>query len=143
MLSRMTMVVETITDVRDQAHTRATALPAGDALRRRAEAVEKTMEDQRRALVSTKEGEVVSGEDKLREELGMLFGAVNLADGRPTESQVTRMGVLGGILEDAYRKFQSTVGKELPSLNPALQAKKLDPITPMTEDAWKAKQGAK
>jgi hypothetical protein len=141
MLARMTMVVESITDARDQAHARAESLPAGDALRKRVEALEKAMEEQRRALVSTKEGEVVSGEDKLREELGMLFGAVNLEDGRPTDSQANRMGVLGKDLEAAYAKFQSSVAKDLPGINAALQAKKLEPITALTEDAWKAKQG--
>jgi photosystem II stability/assembly factor-like uncharacterized protein len=143
MLSRMTMVVESITDLRDQAHARAGALPAGDALRKRVESLEKAMEEQRRALVSTKEGEVVSGEDKLREELGMLYGAVNMADGRPTDSQATRMGVLGKDLESAYEKFQASAGKELPALNAQLQARKLEPITKLTEDAWKAKQDKK
>jgi photosystem II stability/assembly factor-like uncharacterized protein len=143
MLARMTMVVESITDARDQAHARAESLPAGDALRKRVEGLEKGMEEQRRALVSTKEGEVVSGEDKLREELGMLFGSVNLEDGRPTDSQVNRMGVLGKDLEAAYAKFQSSVAKDVPGINAALQAKKLEPITPLTEDAWKAKQDRK
>jgi hypothetical protein len=135
--------VESITDARDQAHARAGGLPAGDALRKRVELLEKTLEEQRRAVVSTKEGEVVSGEDKLREELGMLFGAVNLADGRPTESQVNRMGVLGKDLEAAYAKFLATVTKGVPAINSQLQARKLEPITPLTEDAWKAKQDKK
>jgi hypothetical protein len=143
MLSRMTMVVESITDARDQAHARAETLPAGDALRKRVEVVEKALEEQRRALVSTKEGEVVSGEDKLREELGMLFGSVNLEDGRPTESQVNRMSVLGMDLEAAYAKFRASVAKDLPAINSQLQARKLEPITPLTEDAWKAKQDRK
>src|SRR5262249_22063957 len=67
MLARMTMVVESITDARDQAGARSSGLPEGAVLRKRLEAFGKAMEDQRQALVSTKEGEVVSGEDKLRE----------------------------------------------------------------------------
>jgi len=143
MLGRLTMVVESITDTRDQARARAEKLPPGDGLRKRRETFEKTMEDQRQALVSTKEGEVVSGEDKLREELGMLYGLVNLYEGRPTESQVTRMGVLAKDLEAAYAKYQATVAKDVTPLNAQLGSKKLDPITPLTEEAWKAKQERK
>ena len=143
MIERLTMVVESITDARDQAGARAGALPAGDGLRKRLEALQKTMEGQRQALVSTKEGEVVSGEDKLREELGLLYGVVNRFEGRPTESQMTRMGVLGKDLEDAYAKFQSTAASEVPALNAQLKSRKLDPITPLTEAAWKAKQEKK
>ncbi len=143
MLERMTMVVESITDARDQAGARAGGLPAGDGLRRRLEGLRKAMEDQRQALVSTKEGEVVSGEDKLREELGMLYGAVNLYEGRPTASQVTRMGVLSKDLDDAYNRFQAAINKDLASLNSALAAKKLEAIVPFTEEAWKARQEKK
>jgi hypothetical protein len=98
------------------------------------------MEDQRRALVSVKEGEVVSGEDKLREELGTLYGAVNLYEGRPTESQATRMDVLAKDMEAAYAKFQAAIGKELSSLNAALKGKQLEELIPLTEEAWKARQ---
>jgi photosystem II stability/assembly factor-like uncharacterized protein len=139
MLERLTMVVESITDARDQAAARSAQLPPGDALRRRLAAFEKAMEGQRRALVSTKEGEVVSGEDKLREELGMLYGAVNLYEGRPTASQITRMGVLGRELEDAYAKFRSAVAEDVPRLNAHLKSRKLDPLTPLTEETWKAR----
>jgi hypothetical protein len=140
MIERLTMVVESITDARDQAGARAGALPQGDALRKRLEAFQKTMEGLRQALVSVKEGEVVSGEDKLREELGLLFGVVNLYEGRPTQSQVTRMGVLGKDLEAAYAKFKSAVAKDVPPLNAQLASRKLEPVTPLTEETWKAKQ---
>jgi hypothetical protein len=140
MLGRMTMVVDSITDARDQARARAARLPAGDSLRKRLEVLEKAMEEQRRALVSVKEGEVVSGEDKLREELGMLYGMVNLNEGRPTQSQITRMETLGTDLEAAYAKFQGAVSKELASLNAALKGKKLEALEPLTEEAWKARE---
>jgi len=143
MLGRLTMVVESITDARDQARARAALLPPGDGLRRRLETLEMTMEDQRQALVSTKEGEVVSGEDKLREELGMLYGLVNLYEGRPTESQVTRMGVLGKDLEAAYAKYQATVAKDVTPLNAQLKSRKLEPLIPPTEETWQAKQEKK
>jgi photosystem II stability/assembly factor-like uncharacterized protein len=140
MLSRLTMVVESITDTRDQAQERAGKLPAGDALRKRLEGLSKTMEDQRQALVSVKEGEVVSGEDKLREELGTLYGTVNLYEGKPTASQTTRMATLGREMEAGYAKFQASIPKDLPAINSQLKAKNLEPIVPLTEETWKTKK---
>jgi len=133
-------VVESITDVRDQASARAAALPANDALRKRLETLRQGMEEQRRALVSVKEGEVVSGEEKLREELGALYGSVNLFEGRPTASQATRMETLGKDLEAARAKYEAAVAREIPPLNQQLASKKLEAITPLTEEAWKARQ---
>src|SRR5262249_11834765 len=130
MLAQMTRVVDSITDVRDQAEARAAGLPANDGLRRRLETLQQGMEEQREALVSIKEGEVVGGEAKLREELGALYGAVNLYEGRPTASQVTRMGTLGKNLDDARAKYEAAVARDLPAINQQLAAKKREPITP-------------
>jgi len=140
MLAQMTRVVESITDVRDQAGARAGALPANDALRKRLETLQHGMEEQRRALVSVKEGEVVSGEEKLREELGSLYGAVILFEGRPTASQATRMETLGKDLDAARTKYEAAVAKDVPPINAQLTSRKLEPITPLTEEAWKARQ---
>jgi hypothetical protein len=139
MLERLTIVVDSITDARDQARARAAKLAAGDALRKRLDALDKALEEQRRALVSTTRSEI-SGEEKLREELGNLFGAVNWYEGRPTEAQLTRMAVLGKQLEAAQATFQATVGKDLTSLNAQLKAKKLDAIAPLSEEDWRKRQ---
>ena len=64
------------------------------------------MERQRVALVSSKQGEGISGEEKLREELGTLYGNVNMYEGRPTSSQLTRMAALEKQLNDAVALFE-------------------------------------
>ena len=136
-LERMTMTVESIADARDQARARAEKLPKGDALRKRLEAFGDAMEAQRGALVSTRESESgISGDEKLREELSTLYGNVNSYDGRPTESQVSRMGVLRADLEAAYKKFGAAADKEIAALNPQLAGKKLDPIVKLTPEEW-------
>jgi hypothetical protein len=139
MLERLTLTVDSIIAVREQAKARAGLLPKGDGLRRRLEALADTMEQQRMALVATKEAEGgISGEEKLREELGMLYGNVNGYEGRPTESQIARMGVLGAELDAAGRKFEATADRELAALNPQLQKAKLEPIErPAREEAAK------
>src|SRR5262245_29270640 len=138
-LERLTMVVESITDARDQASARAEKLPVGDALRKRLEAFGKGLEEQRKAMVSTTRSEI-SGEEKLREELGNLFGAVASYEGRPTESQLNRMSVLGKQLDAAQAKFLAATAKDLVPLNSQLAAKKLEPIVPLSEDEWRKRQ---
>ena len=130
MLERLTATVDQMIAVRDQAKARAATLAKGDALRKRLEALADEMEKQRTALVATKGAEGgISGEEKLREELGSLYGNVNGYEGRPTQSQLDRMAVLGGDLDAAGRKLDAHADKELAALTPLLQKAKLEPIT--------------
>ena len=93
MVERLATLVENIVASRDKARV------AGDT------ALADEMERQRVALVSSKQGEGISGEEKLREELAMLYGNVNMHEGRPTEAQLTRMNLLEQQLEDAMAAF--------------------------------------
>jgi hypothetical protein len=130
MLERLTATVDQMIGVRDQARARASGLPKGSALRRRLEALGDEMEKQRTALVATKGAEGgISGEEKLREELGTLYGNVNGYEGRPTRSQLDRMGVLGADLEAAGRGLQAHADREIAALDPLLRKAKLEPLT--------------
>ena len=141
MLERLTFVVESIVDLRDQAKARAAGLPSGDALRKRLLAFADAMEKQRTALVATKEAEGgISGEEKLREELTVLYGNVNGYEGRPTESQVARMGVLERDLEAAKAKLDAMADKETAALNPQLERRKLEALRRLTSEEWTKRQ---
>ncbi len=140
LLERLAFLVDSITDARDQAQARAGQLPAGDALRRKVEAFGQAMEKRRTELVSTSRGEGISGDEKLREELGDLYGNVNGYEGRPTRSQLDRMAVLATDLEAAVKGFDGAADRELAALNPQLARKKLDPLVKLTAEAWEARQ---
>jgi hypothetical protein len=141
LVERLTVLVAQITDARDQARGRAEGLPASDALRKKLEAFADELEQQRMALVSTAQGEGISGEEKLREELGMLYGNVNASEQRPTQSQLARTDVLAKDLDAARAKYQGSIQKLTP-LNPDLEKRKLAPIQPMTEQEWQKKTAA-
>jgi hypothetical protein len=130
LLEQLTATVDQMIAVRDPARARAAKLPKGDALRRRLEALADEMENQRKALVATKQAEGgISGEEKLREELGTLYGNVNGYEGRPTQSQLDRMGVLGAELEAAGKKLDARADREIAALDPLLRKAKLEPLT--------------
>jgi hypothetical protein len=121
--------VDAIVSLRDQAKVRAEKLPKDARLRQRLQALADALEQQRTALVATKEAEGgISGEEKLREELGNLYGNVNGYEGRPTQSQLDRMAVLGADLEAAGQRFDTAADKELLALNPQLLKAKLEPL---------------
>jgi hypothetical protein len=136
---RMTYTVESMAEARDQARARAAALPPGDRLRPRLEALAGTFDAQRKALVASKEGEGISGEEKLREELGVLYGNVNGYEGRPTESQRRRMAVLAKQLDAADAAFDATLAREGAALNRDLARRKLAPIARPTRAEWDAR----
>ena len=80
------------------------------------------------SLVATSKGEGISGDERLREELGTLYGNVNGFDGRPTRSQNDRMAVLAAELDNATSTFEAAKTKDLAPLNAELAKKKIDPI---------------
>jgi photosystem II stability/assembly factor-like uncharacterized protein len=138
-VERLAFLVDRIVGLRDQARARARELPEKDALGRKLIAFADGMEAQRKALVSTTRGEGISGEQKLREELALLYGNVNGYEGRPTESQVTRMGVLAGELEAAGGRYDAAVAREMPALNTALAGRKAAALAAVTEEDWRRK----
>jgi hypothetical protein len=141
MMGRFTYVVDSIMDARDQARARAEALPVKDPLRKRLATLADALEKQRTDLVSTKQSEGgVSGEEKLREELGTLYGNVNGYEGRPTDSQLRRMEILGKDMEAARGKYEAVLARELGPLNAVLAKQGREGIQPLSQEDWQKKQ---
>jgi hypothetical protein len=137
LVERLAFLVGSVEQARDQARARAAALPEKDALRKRLTTLAEAMEAQRTALVSTSRGEGISGDEKLREELGMLYGNVNGYEGKPTQSQMDRAAVLARDLDAAFTRFNTAADRELPAINAGLARAGKPPIAKMAEEEWK------
>jgi len=140
-LNRMSWVVDAMIGVRDDALARAAGFPQNDALRQRLQKLSGDVDQMRTKIVATKEGGMITGEERLREFLGGLYGDVNGYDGRPTDSQVARADALTRELDDVVREFTELTGSRLPGINQELQAKKLSPISVISQDDWRKAQG--
>ena len=83
---------------------------------------------------------MVTGEERIRELLGQLYGAVEGYDGKPTDYQAARTESLGHELEDVVVEFQKLTQKELPGVNAGLKKKKLEAIPVLAEGEWQKRK---
>jgi photosystem II stability/assembly factor-like uncharacterized protein len=140
MLNHMSWAVDAIIGIRDTAAQRGASLPQNDPLRQQLQQLSGDMDQIRSKIVATKEGGMITGEERLREFLGGLYGDVNGYEGRPTNQQLARTDALGRELEDVIREFTDLAGRRLPALNSSLTAKKQAPLRVIPEEEWSKSQ---
>jgi photosystem II stability/assembly factor-like uncharacterized protein len=141
-IERMTFSVEAIEGVRNEANARAAKLPEKDPLRKQLHDLAAKCDELRSKIVATKEGGMITGEERIREHLGQLYGTVNDYEGRPADYQSTREESLAHELQDVLDDFQKLTQKELPGINASLKKKQADAITVLTESEWQKKREA-
>jgi len=137
MVEKFTFLTDRVADTRNQANERAAKLSGGDkaqltALANKLDGIYKT-------LVATREGGWLSGEEQLRERLVSLYGAVNIYDGRPTDSQLHQMELIGKELNERQAAFDAMLAKDVVAANKQLAARKVDAIKVMSQDDWDKK----
>lgn len=138
-LERLTWVVESARSAAQQARGRAEGLRKGDALKGR---LAKTAEDLDRFCdgITATSTAAISGDEKLREKLGNLYGALTQFEGRPTGSQQQRLEALLRDLDRATVSFEGTLKPQVLALNAQLEKQKLEPIAVQTIEEWRRKQ---
>jgi hypothetical protein len=128
--------------VRDSANARIAKLGEKDPLRKQLQQLAADCDTLRSKIVATKEGGMITGEERIREHLGQLYGAVTGYDGKPTDYQVVRTESLGHELQDVIDDFQKLTQKDLPAINNGLRKKKQEMITVLAEADWQKKREA-
>jgi hypothetical protein len=135
----MTYAANAIESVRDSAQARAAKLSEKDPLRARLQQLSADCDTLRSKIVATKEGGMITGEERIREHLGTLYGNVNQYEGKPSDTQVARTAALGRELEDVIAEFHKLTDQQLPAINAGLKKKKLEAISVPTEADWEKK----
>jgi hypothetical protein len=136
LLGEMTYAVDRINGVRLAIDDRAAKLPANDAVASRLRTASDQVDELRKKIVATKEGGMITGEERLRENLGDLYSNVIFYGGRPTQMQIARTDVLSRELADVVTSFDAWSSRELAGLNSALATKNLAAIKPLTREDW-------
>jgi photosystem II stability/assembly factor-like uncharacterized protein len=140
--SRMSYAVSAIEGVYNGAAAAAAKLPEKDALHAKLLQLASETDKLRGEIVATKEGGAITGEERIREHLGSVYGNVNGYEGRPTDQEVARAESLGRELEDVINEFTKLTDKELTSINAGLRRKKMVAITVLTEAEWQKQNEA-
>jgi hypothetical protein len=130
MLGEMTTMVERMNAVRAQLDARAGRLQ-GTPLAATLSAASAAVDDLRRKIVATKEGGMITGEERLRENLTELYGSVNGYEGRPSATQVNRTAAIAREMGDVSKQFETWLAKELGPINAQLSAQKMPPVQAM------------
>jgi len=141
LLNEMTFAVDRINGVKTAIDTNAAKLPANDAIATRLRTASSQVDDIRRKIVATKEGGMITGEERLRENLGDLYSNVIFYEGRPTQMQQMRADAISKELTDVVASFDAWTAKELPKVNADLGRKKLPAIQPLTREQWDKSSG--
>lgn len=136
LLGDMTFAVDRMNGVRLALQDRADEVPDADPLRARLRAASAAADDLRKKIVATKEGGMITGEERLRENLTQLYGYVVGYDGRPSATEVARTDAITRELADVVSQFDAWTKTELPALNSALAAKQLEAIPLLTREQW-------
>lgn len=121
----MSGLVDRITSVRAQADQAVGKLPEKDALRKQLEAFSTQADVIRKEIVATKMGGAITGEERLREHMDTLYGAILSYEGRPAQYQLESIDALQRELEDVSREFDAFTAKTLPKINEGLKAKNM------------------
>jgi hypothetical protein len=140
LLADMTWAVERINAVRLAFDDRASRLPAEDALAKRLRTASAQVDEFRKKIVATKEGGMITGEERLREFLAELYGTILSYEGRPSQMQAQRADALARELADVVKGFDAWTEKELAGVNATLADGKLDPVKPLTREEWEKRR---
>ena len=84
---------------------------------------------------------MLSGDEKLREKLGGLYGKISTYDGRPTDSQLAEGDKLVAELRTVEERFETFLAAELAPVNRILERRGAEPLTRMTREEWDAEEG--
>jgi photosystem II stability/assembly factor-like uncharacterized protein len=136
MLNHMSWAVDAIVSVRDTALSNVAKVEAQSKIHSELVGLAEAADTIRKKIVATKEGGAITGEERLREYLGDLYGDVSQWEGRPTDEQVARAEVMKRQLDDVVAEFNLLTQERLPGINAQLDARKLKKIDVPSEQEW-------
>jgi hypothetical protein len=136
MLDHMSWAVDAIVTVRDTALSNAAMVENQSKIRAELVAFAEAADTIRKKIVATKEGGAITGEERLREYLGDLYGDVSQYEGRPTNEQVARAEVMKQQLDNVVAEFNQLTKARLPGINAQLEARKLKKVEVPSEQEW-------
>jgi hypothetical protein len=129
LFGRSSVLVARIEALRQGAEMAAKGLPGTDGLRQDLTRLIQACQALRSQVVATTEGGAITGEERLREHLDLLYGSLLSYEGAPAAYLLERTEVLEGELAGVEKSLQTLERDLLSKVNPGLQQKGLAPIS--------------
>ncbi|MFL6850086.1 MAG: VPS10 domain-containing protein [Sphingomicrobium sp.] len=128
LFSRMSKVVAEINAVRAQADAIAANASAPADVKTAASQLSAKADTLRKEIVATKEGGAITGEERLREHVDEIYGAINSVEDRPTAYQMARIDALDRELREVEAQWSALQTGDVASFNAKLRAANLPPL---------------
>jgi hypothetical protein len=129
MFARMSTVVAQINGVRQQAGEIAQSATAPADVKATAAQLAAKADTLRKEIVATTEGGAITGEERLREHVDEIYGAINSVEDRPTNYQLARIDALDRELKDVEAGWAAFEAGDLASFNAKMKAANLPSLT--------------
>jgi photosystem II stability/assembly factor-like uncharacterized protein len=130
MFGDMSDLVARIQAIRSGATSAAAKLPEGEALKAQLVSLADAAEVIRKKIVATKEGGAITGEERLREHMDDLYGAIVGYEGKPAATLIAYTDALKRELTDVSDEFQAFDKDQVAKANAALEKKGMPKIGP-------------
>ncbi len=139
MQEELAYLSDKLREVKDNVSNRANNNSNLKAVVKQSDALVKKIDEVLALMAASIEGTNITGEEKLREKIGMLYYAIAGYDGRPTDSQLDGLKAMRKELDEVTAKVNSLLTNDIAKFNELLSKNKIDQITFMTREEWDAK----
>ncbi|HSN30074.1 MAG TPA: hypothetical protein VLT45_27495, partial [Kofleriaceae bacterium] len=116
----MSKLVERIDAAREALDDKEHKTPDTDPMAKKLRDTRAKLDAMKKEVVATTEGGAITGEERIREHLDILYGALNGWEGRPAPYQLARIDVLRRELTDVQKEFDAFVKSDLHALVPEI-----------------------
>jgi hypothetical protein len=128
MFERMSKLISEINGIREQGSGLAASASAPADIKAAAAQLTAKADALRKAIVATTEGGAITGEERLRENVDEVYGAINSVEARPTTYQLARIDALERELKDVEAQWAAFRAGDLAAFNAKLQGASLRPL---------------
>jgi photosystem II stability/assembly factor-like uncharacterized protein len=128
LFARMSKMVAQINAVRAQTGALAANGSTPAAVKAAAGQLSAKADALRKQIVATKEGGAITGEERLREHVDQIYGAVTSVEDRPTAYQLARIDALDRELKEVEAQWAALQASDIAAFNATLRGANLPPL---------------
>ena len=126
-LENLAALDKQVNALNDTVKSRIRILVVSDELKTTLTNLSERLNDLHKKLTSTSANRL-AGQERLREKISDIYGAVLRYLGKPTDSQIKRLDILITDLNNKQTQLNNIVQDELPEINSSLKTKSIEPI---------------